>query len=61
MATRKPTNHNYKDGSVVAPGLPQTTRLTQQQLEEKNQKGFVTFVIANTLKVISVPRRNYFT
>jgi len=28
MATRKPTTHNYKDGSVVAPILPQPTRLT---------------------------------
>ena len=28
MATRKPTTHNYKDGSLVAPILPQPTRLT---------------------------------
>jgi len=28
MATKKPSNHNYKDGSVVAPSLPQPTRLT---------------------------------
>ncbi len=33
MATNKPTTHNYKDGSVVAPRLPQLTRLTPQQLE----------------------------
>ena len=39
MATRKPTTHNYKDGSVVAPRLPQPTRLTSQQLEEKREKG----------------------
>jgi hypothetical protein len=39
MATRKPTTHNYKDGSVVAPSLPQPTRLTPQQLEEKRAKG----------------------
>ena len=38
MATRNPTTHNYKDGSVVAPGLPQPTRLTPQQLEEKTEK-----------------------
>ena len=38
MATRKPTTLNYKDGSVVAPSLPQPTRLTPQQLEEKNSK-----------------------
>eukprot|EP00253_Pinus_taeda_P005153 PITA_05153 len=39
MATRKPSNHNYKDGSVVPPSLPQPTRLTPQQLEEKREKG----------------------
>jgi len=40
MATKKPTTHNYKDGSVVAPSLPQPTRLTPQQLEEKRAKQF---------------------
>ena len=39
MATRKPTTHNYKDRSVVAPRLPQPTRLTPPQLEEKISKG----------------------
>eukprot|EP00253_Pinus_taeda_P002770 PITA_02770 len=39
MATRKPTTHNYKDGSVAAPRLPRPTRLTSQQLEEKRAKG----------------------
>ena len=39
MATRKPTTHNYKFGSVVAPSLPQPTRLTPQKLEEKGAKG----------------------
>ena len=39
MATRKHTTHNYKDGSVVAPSLPQPIRLTPQQLEEKRAKG----------------------
>ena len=38
MATRKHTTHNYKDGSVVAPSLPQPIRLTPQQLEEKRSK-----------------------
>ena len=38
MATRKPTTHNYKHGSVVTPSLPQPTRLTPQQLEEKIEK-----------------------
>eukprot|EP00253_Pinus_taeda_P030265 PITA_30265 len=39
MATRKHTTHNSKDGSVVAPSLPQPIRLTPQQLEEKREKG----------------------
>ena len=39
MATRKPSTHNYKDGSVATPILPQPTRLTPKQLEEKREKG----------------------
>ena len=39
MATRKPTTHIYKDGSVATPSLPQPTRLTPQKLEEKREKG----------------------
>ena len=39
MATRKHTSHNYKEGSVVTPSLPQPIRLTPQQLEEKRAKG----------------------
>ena len=39
METRKSTPHNYKDGSVVSPSLPQPTRVTPQQLEEKREKG----------------------
>ena len=31
--------HNYKDGSVVSLSLPQPTRVTPQQLEEKREKG----------------------
>ena len=31
MATRKPTTHNYKDGSVVVPNLPQPIRFAPQQ------------------------------
>ena len=38
MATRKPTTHIYKDGSVATPRLPKPTRLTPQQLEEKRAK-----------------------
>ena len=39
MATRKPTTHIYKNGSVSSPRLPQPTRLTPLQLEEKRAKG----------------------
>ena len=39
MATTKSTSHNYKDGSVASPSLPQPSRLTPQQLEEKIEKG----------------------
>ena len=39
MATRKPTTHIYKDGSVATPRLPQPTRSTPQKLEEKREKG----------------------
>ena len=35
METKKHTPQNYKDESVVSPSLPQPTRVTQQQLEEK--------------------------
>ena len=35
MTTRKPTTHNYKYGSFSTPRLPQPTKLTPQQLEEK--------------------------
>eukprot|EP00253_Pinus_taeda_P031574 PITA_31574 len=39
METREHTTHNYKDGSVVAPSLPQPIKFTPQQLEEKRAKG----------------------
>ena len=39
MATRKPITHSNKDGSVFGPSLPQPTRVTPQQLEEKGEKG----------------------
>ena len=39
MVTRKHATHNYKDGSVVAPSLPQPIRLTPQKFEEKREKG----------------------
>ena len=39
MATRKPTTHFYKEGSVTTPRFPQSTRLTPQKFEEKRAKG----------------------
>ena len=39
ISTRKPNTHIYRDGSVATPRLPQSTRLTPQQLEEKKTKG----------------------
>ena len=39
METRKSTPHNYKDGSVVSPSLPQPTRVRPEQLEEEREKG----------------------
>ena len=39
MATRKPTTHFYKEGSVATPRFAQPTRLTPQKLEEKRAKG----------------------
>ena len=49
METRKPTTHIYKDGSIATPRLPQPTRLTPQQLEEKIAKGiFYSFDIKYT-------------
>jgi len=38
MATRNSTPHNYKDGSVISPSLPKSTRVTPQQSEEKREK-----------------------
>ena len=61
IATRNPTTHIYKDGSVATPRIPKPTRLTPQILKKKEKKGFATVVIENTLKVISVLIRNYFT
>ena len=39
MAKRKSSSHNHKDGSVVSPSIPEPTRVTPQQLEEKREKG----------------------
>ena len=39
MATRKPTTHFYKEGSVTTPRFQKPTRLTPQKLEEKRAKG----------------------
>ena len=38
METMKHTPHNYKYGTVVSHSLPQPTRVTPQQLEEKREK-----------------------
>ena len=38
MATRKSTTHNYKHGIIVAPILPQPTKLTPQKIGTKNSK-----------------------
>ena len=38
MATRKPTTHIYKDGSVYTPRLPQPKIFTPQKLEEKREQ-----------------------
>ena len=61
MATRNPTTHNYKYGSVATPRLPQPTRLTPKNLKKKEKNGFVIVVIENTPKFISALRINYFT
>ena len=39
MATKKPSTHIYKDGSIATPRLPQPIRFTPKQLEEKRAKG----------------------
>lgn len=39
MATRKSTNHNYKDVNVVSLNHPLPTSLKPRQLEEKRAKG----------------------
>jgi len=61
METRNPTTHSYKYGCVFAPSLPQIQGLHHKNWKKKEKKGFDTIVIANTLKVIGVLRRNYFT
>ena len=39
METRNPATHDYNYGSVFSGSLPQSTRFTPQQLEEKREKG----------------------
>ena len=41
IVTRKPSTHNYKDGSVSTPRLPQPTRLTPQKLEKKVKRALL--------------------
>ena len=38
MEIRNPTTHDYNYGSISSHSLPQPTRVTPQQLEEKNRK-----------------------
>ena len=51
MATRMPTTHIYKDGIVATPRLPKPTRLTPQQLDNKQKKrdllcrNYITYVL----------------
>ena len=59
MTTRKPTTHNYKDGSVVSPSLPQPTRLTTQQLEEKRAKGLCYKVESKIMATRKSTPHNY--
>ena len=40
METMNPITHDYNYTCVVSPSLPQPTRFTPQQLEEKSEKGF---------------------
>ena len=61
MATRKPTTHIYKYASVATPRLPQTRRLTPQQLEEKREKGLCYNCDSKYTKGHKMLRRNYFT
>eukprot|EP00253_Pinus_taeda_P002118 PITA_02118 len=56
MATRKPTTHNYKDGSVVTPSLSPPTRLTPQKLEEKREKGLCYNCDRKYTKGITTPQ-----
>jgi len=57
----KHTLHNYKYGSVFLLAFHNLQGLHHNNWKKKEKKGFVTIVIANALKVISVLRRNYFT
>ena len=61
MATRKPTTHNHKDGSVVAPSHQQPTRLTPQQLQEKRAKGLCYSCDSKYTKGHKCDEKNYFT
>ena len=61
MATRKPTTHFYKEGTLLLLDFHNLQGWHHKNWKKKELKGFATVVIENTLKVISVPRINYFT
>jgi len=61
IETRNPTTHDYNYGSVFLLAFHNLQHLHHSNWKKKEKKAFVTIVIANTLKVISVLKINYFT
>ena len=61
METRNSTPHNFKEGSVVSPSLPQHIRVTTQQLEEKGEKGLCYNCDNKCTKGHKCAEKNYFT
>ena len=61
MATRKSTLTAIKMEVLFLLAFHNLQGLHHNNWKKKEKKGFVTIVIANALKVISVLKRNYFT
>jgi hypothetical protein len=61
MATRRTNPNIYRENNAPSSKTPQPTRLTPQQLEKRKAKGLCFIVTANTVRDISVVRRNYST
>ena len=61
MATGKPTTHIYKMEVLLLLDFHNLHGSHHKNWKKKEKKGFATVVIANTLKLISVLMRNYFT